>query len=93
MTEAIEKTEQDQNIEVFDYLHPLGVLTMVFDHTAKELVMVSFTPNEDIRHEEVKSVDWFFKGGENTGWGTGQNGWEWKLKGFRRKCKTVRSST
>ena len=66
----------EESLESYDYVHPLGILTLVLDHTHKELFMVSFTPCMNIDSTKVTSIDWYFKDGKFTGWGTGQEGWK-----------------
>lgn len=70
---------EENTCESFEYKHPLGFLTLLLDHKNRELVMVSFTPCEDIKAKEITSIDWYFKNGKSVGTGTGQKGWKEKL--------------
>ncbi|MGA2159137.1 MAG: hypothetical protein ABSG90_07945 [Dehalococcoidia bacterium] len=80
INKATELNTKGSSTESFQYLHPLGILTIVLDHTAKETVMISFTPCKNINYLETKSIDWFFKDGKCTGYGTGQKGHKWNFK-------------
>jgi hypothetical protein len=67
-------------LEPYNYASPLGLLTIVLDHSSKEIFMVSFTPCEIIDPAKAMSIDWYFRDGAQTGWGIGQKGWKQKLK-------------
>ncbi|MCI2425225.1 hypothetical protein LM599_04350 [Candidatus Acetothermia bacterium] len=81
--------QEEIELEPYDYMSPMGTLTIVLDHSSKEIFMVSFTPLKSLNPQEVTSIDWYFKDGAQTGWGIGQKGWKHELE--KRKKGRVSS--